>query len=754
MISLKNVSKTYSNKEKKFVKALQKTNIEFSENGLIFITGKSGSGKSTLLSIIGLLRKPTTGTVLYGGKETDDFVSDYQNQLISYVFQDYNLIDGLTVEENVLFAGNLCGIEANRDNVNQILSSVGLKNYNHRLLSELSGGEKQRVAVARSLYRNTKILLCDEPTESLDYDNKRKLYDILKEVSKTKLVVVVSHENTMVEEYADRHIHLEDGGVVFDDSIQSEVDGDCSLIKRVRKISDFFYILKTQMKITKINILFRVVILSLSLLLVNYIAIEFQPIKRNVTRLLNLNSEQYIAISHDDENDYYYSNLELDSFYDKESMFKIYDFDTPILVDYANTELSYKEKVYYRNCINGMVEIDENLVEKTGVELIKGEFPEIKEDYSEVAISLYTANHYLLLEGYNSLGELIGKTITIDGIPFVITGIINTHDMKKYEDILGEMNFLDVMEREKHLINHLNNSLASMVFVPSKFISENNPKWNDSKMDIVIGSNDTHDGFDGFLKHRFDGLESVSIERSLSKNEVLIPFDSSIQSNVIPYEIKIKIVTPKDSFVRMLQVVGTYESEEVENHIIVSNELYNEINQQFYTKVRSVIISNYEKDINLIYSNNSKVNSDYISVYENEKRVVPISKPYNLYVSVALFAVCLMTILYDFTIYTIKVEKLNNLLRCFGFSKREFVMKDLLDQVLISTVALTISTVIFVSVVKEHSTNLFEKTGLNLSLLDLKHHLIVTISYLLIQCFIITMYQFAHHTKKEQGDYL
>ena len=218
MIKLDKVSKVYNiNKPNEFA-ALKNISFELPDNGMIFITGKSGSGKTTLLNLLGGLDSPTSGELCLDDKKIDlkkrKFADEYRRNYTGFVFQDFNLIEYETVFENVNIAARL--LDKNADDVTDALKQVGLDKFARSLAGNLSGGQKQRVAIARALIKYPKIILADEPTGNLDSENAGEVFDLLKRLSKDRLVVVVSHDEDSVAKYADGVLSLTDGNIVSD----------------------------------------------------------------------------------------------------------------------------------------------------------------------------------------------------------------------------------------------------------------------------------------------------------------------------------------------------------------------------------------------------------------------------------------------------------------------------------------------------------------------------------------------------------
>ena len=223
ILKLQHVSKIYQLKNKKEFYALKDVSVEFSNAGLTCIVGKSGSGKSTLLNLIAMLDTPSKGDIIYREKNYSSFKrknkpSFYQNE-IGIVFQNFNLINDKTVLYNVELPLLIKGIKKDkaRELATRALLRVGfVEDELNKKANELSGGQQQRVGIARAIVTKPKILLCDEPTGHLDVANSVKVMEILRSLSKERLVILVSHNLPLVREYADRIITLKDGEIIED----------------------------------------------------------------------------------------------------------------------------------------------------------------------------------------------------------------------------------------------------------------------------------------------------------------------------------------------------------------------------------------------------------------------------------------------------------------------------------------------------------------------------------------------------------
>ena len=236
MLELKNISKSYTN-----IKVLNNVNIKFREKEFVSILGPSGSGKTTLLNIIGGLDKYDEGDLIIDGVVTKNFKesdwNNYRSKKIGFIFQNYNLINHLTVFENVELA-LLVNCKKNKSKIIDTLKKVGLENEMNKLPSELSGGQMQRVAIARAIINENDIILADEPTGALDSKTSIEVMNILKKISKERLVIMVTHNVDLANIYSDRIIEINDGKILKDTNQYNEYSKE--VVKESKKISMSF----------------------------------------------------------------------------------------------------------------------------------------------------------------------------------------------------------------------------------------------------------------------------------------------------------------------------------------------------------------------------------------------------------------------------------------------------------------------------------------------------------------------------------
>lgn len=242
MLELKNIKKSY--KTGSFVqKALDDVSLQFRRNEFVSILGPSGSGKTTLLNIIGGLDHYDSGDLIINNKSTKNYKENdwnaYRNNCIGFIFQNYNLINHITILENVEMGMTLSGVSTKekRRRAEEALEKVGLIEHAHKKPNQLSGGQMQRVAIARALANNPDIILADEPTGALDTKTSKQIMDLIKEISKDKLVIMVTHNKELAEKYSTRIVELKDGQLLK----------DSNPVKNEEKVNKEFIIKKTAM---------------------------------------------------------------------------------------------------------------------------------------------------------------------------------------------------------------------------------------------------------------------------------------------------------------------------------------------------------------------------------------------------------------------------------------------------------------------------------------------------------------------------
>ena len=224
MIRVENIEKVFNAHSRNRNQVLKGVSFELPEKGLVAIFGKSGSGKTTLLNIIGGLDKQDRGRIYIDGENVAGKVDKIRNAKIGFIFQNYYLERGYTISEIMRNAMHIAGFKDENEierRTEDVLELVGMERFKNKQGDALSGGQKQRVAIARALIKGADVILADEPTGNLDAENTLKVMEILKDISRTKLVVLVTHEITLIKNYADSYIEIVDGEIK-EDSVLGE----------------------------------------------------------------------------------------------------------------------------------------------------------------------------------------------------------------------------------------------------------------------------------------------------------------------------------------------------------------------------------------------------------------------------------------------------------------------------------------------------------------------------------------------------
>ncbi len=249
MLELKKIKKSYTTGS--FTQhALKGVNLEFRENEFVAILGPSGSGKTTLLNIIGGLDRYDSGDLIINGKSTKKFTDTewdaYRNNCIGFIFQSYNLINHISVLENVEMCMTLSGVSASKRKKKalEVLKKVGLKEHAHKKPNQLSGGQMQRVAIARALANDPDIILADEPTGALDTNTSKQIMDLIVEIAKDKLVIMVTHNPELAHEYANRIVEFKDGLLISDSNIIDKSEKRQTTYNIKKTAMNFFTALK------------------------------------------------------------------------------------------------------------------------------------------------------------------------------------------------------------------------------------------------------------------------------------------------------------------------------------------------------------------------------------------------------------------------------------------------------------------------------------------------------------------------------
>ena len=438
-----NLTKVYNKGKENERVALDNISFDLPNKGLIFILGKSGSGKSTLLNLLGAIDIPTSGKIIVGSKEItllkEKEKADYRASYCGFVFQDYNLIPELNVWNNIAL-----NLEKNEEEkINEVLDLVGLLEYKNSKINELSGGQAQRIAIARALVKNPKVIFLDEPTAALDNETGREILELLKKLSLERLIVVVSHNEEFASIYSQRTIKLENGKIIDDTEKTQENANDILELKRRRlSFKNILNFVRANLKFHKVKFFMTLVISVLTLSL----GILFWWINNTLTddyyyKLLLENDIQYSVIQNTNinllkDNEYNISYIEDDIYLDGYEQTSLYD--TFSLEGYGQIDLARIENFNFS--LIGKVPVNDN----------------------EVVITKFVQD---------SLALSLNGELEVEGIKYIITGILDTKFSQQDFLILKDYNE-DCKEEE--IINLYKKYFYSLQYSPHILLYVNN----------------------------------------------------------------------------------------------------------------------------------------------------------------------------------------------------------------------------------------------------------------------------------------
>lgn len=260
MIQIEKVNKYFNRHKKNQIHVINDTTLTLGDSGLVALLGPSGSGKTTLLNAIGGLDRINKGKIFINGKRitrrSSNKIDDIRNLNIGYIFQDYHLIDNMSVFDNIALVLRMINIKSKEEikkRVNYVLEMVGMYRYRNRLANMLSGGERQRVGIARAIVKNPSIIIADEPTGNLDSKNTLEVMNIIKAISKDKLVILVTHEKELAYFYSSRVIELQDGKIISDKENKDEGELDYRIDNKIY-LKDIKHHTKLEKDNIKVNI--------------------------------------------------------------------------------------------------------------------------------------------------------------------------------------------------------------------------------------------------------------------------------------------------------------------------------------------------------------------------------------------------------------------------------------------------------------------------------------------------------------------
>lgn len=582
MIQLKGVSKTYKSKKGTPTNALKEITLDFDSKGMTFILGKSGSGKSTLLNILGGLDKYDSGELCILGKSTKDFtqsdLDSYRNTYVGFVFQEFNILEDYDVYENIVLALQLQQKNINDEKIEDLLEKLELKDLKYRKVNELSGGQKQRVAIARALIKNPKIILADEPTGNLDSETGSQVMDLLKEISKEKLVIVVSHDREFAFKYGDRVIEIKDGKIIQDNGgkIQKQEE-NYQAIKSKLPWKESFKLGLGSLRHKKIKLAFTILLTIASLLFLSIIdTLSSYNVPLAHSKLLVDREEEFVQVEkyHFYSDDYVNkNNLPLTKEEIKNIQNRI-DKDTSLIYrmtdEYGYSYANIYDVLHIPSEFSGYsytygslaLEIVEGIEYLDKIKLI-GRKPVAKNEIVisniiadlmiENGIQIDNSNKIFTPKSYEEILDSKKTYLFGNGGKIKIVGIID-YDTSKYEDVIEKFKNNDDTTDEDHILyqeyNAKLNNIYSKVYALEGFVENLDIKNElplDSNTYYELSSNDLSLVKEGFYTspstiheelEYFDGKKWVKT-KTLKKNEVVLNVTQLLEFNREDYRNKV-----------------------------------------------------------------------------------------------------------------------------------------------------------------------------------------------------------------------
>ena len=564
MLELKKITKIYETNSFK-QQALDEVSINFRKNEFVSILGPSGSGKTTLLNIIGGLDDYTNGDLIINGISTKKYTNrnwdTYRNHRIGFVFQNYNLIPHQTILSNVELALTLSGVSKNesRKRAKEALNKVGLSDHINKKPNQLSGGQMQRVAIARALVNNPDILLADEPTGALDSKTSEQIMDLLKEVAKDRLVIMVTHNAELANQYSTRIIELKDGKVTSDSDPYTKVDKEKEDDKKKKTSMSFLTALSLSLNnlMTKkgrtiltafagsIGIIGIALILSLSSGVQNYInrvqeeALTSYPLmiesnSIDITSFLEEQRDNFInAGENQDDNKVYSNDIIIDTLSVMSNQinnnnleaFKNYLENEGSHINDYTTAISYQYnlnlQLYKPDTENGIVQVNPNtILESIGYSdetaasiMVSDVFSELLEN-DEMNEQMYQVISGRMPENYNEVVIMVDENNQISDYALYALGLKDQAELSEFFEKLANGEEI-VTEQVSFEYDELLN-LTFKLLLNTDYYEKVNGIWVDK-------SNDEE-----YMKQKIEEAEEIKVVGIIKPNENAVVTNSSV----------------------------------------------------------------------------------------------------------------------------------------------------------------------------------------------------------------------------------
>ena len=491
MIRLDNVSKFYYSKGV-IATGFSRVSLNFEMGEFVAITGESGSGKSTLLNVISGLDTYEEGEMYIDGEETSHYTEkdfeDYRRRYIGNIFQNFNLVNSYTVYQNIELVMLLNGSKRGeiKERVNELIEKVGLTEYKNTKASKLSGGQKQRVAIARALAKDTPIIIADEPTGNLDSESAAGIIELLSNIAKDKLVVIVTHNYDQVEPYVTRKIKMHDGKVLEDLKLRQHeeiAEKPQTSYKNIRPLSQVRLGVRNSFNIPVKFFLLTFVFLFIAVAVTSELAIfkheEYENSINGYNYYFNNNSDDRIVIKKNDKSGF--------SDEDYEKILAIPNVDRIV-----ENDLLVDTTVLFTDEDNGEFWYSGTPLLISEAEFDKPDVGEMPKADNEILLEGSRDSYYLSESYEEDFGSLVGKTVVISNYQNGNSTKLKIVGINYNEDTINP-NWGDgvayvsesVMDSVKNMIN-LDNSDTTVMFEGKEY---SNDRYSNGEMQIYPNAN-------------------------------------------------------------------------------------------------------------------------------------------------------------------------------------------------------------------------------------------------------------------------
>lgn len=558
IIKLKNVSKYYYNKTS-ISSGFSKISLDIDMGEFVVITGESGSGKSTLLNVISGLDSYEEGEMYINGEETSHYTEiDYENyrrKYIGNIFQNFNLVNSYTVYQNIELVLLLNGYKKKeiKEKILNIIKTVGLTKYKNTKASKLSGGQKQRVAIARALAKDTPIIVADEPTGNLDVKSAKSIMKLLKDISKKKLVVIVTHNYEQVEEYATRKISMNDGHIIEDKKLVPYEKAEPDLVdyKDLTNFNKLRISFRNAFNIkTKFALLFLVYFFLTFLVFSEYSSLSKMTFDEGLNGFNDFFgdiSPERVILNKKDKT--FFTKEEIDNIKKLDNIDKVEEND--LILDF-NTSL-YNEDTYFYGNIKNINEID------------KVDFGTVAQNDDEVVVSVPDNSYYINEENAN---KFIGKYYTLQNnhtgedmgkVKLVGINIIESNSLFSYNNSII---YISNKLIDNFKISSMNRYSFTKLEIEDKIIDSNNSFFR-------INRNDKVKNGEAFV---YNELNMYCSYYNCQNKKITLDINNIYYDN--SKQLTIKHILNKDNFKNL---TGLNEYNDYQNTIFISNDDYEKL---------------------------------------------------------------------------------------------------------------------------------------------------------------------------------